>query len=391
MPATANASDHIPAFTWRDGNQFQLLIDGAAFYPAMLEAINHARQHVLLEMYLVESGHITGQFISAFCAAAARGVAVYLLLDDFGARGLKRGDRERLIAAKVKLAFFNRLHYGRLRRNFFRDHRKLLVIDGVRAFVGGAGLTDQFDTRDPSANRPWRETVAAIKGPVVADWQTLFSHTWRRYTRHELTLPPATAAVAGMQRGRICYTRGVTYPEIKRSAVNQVRGARRQVWLATAYFVPALKLRRALMRAARRGVDVRLLLPGPHTDHPAVRHAGRRFYSRLLRHGVRIFEYQPRFNHSKVLLCDDWVSIGSSNIDRWTLRWNLEANQEIADAGFAAEVRAMLSADLEHSKECLLPHWQNRPWFRRILERFWGAVDVGLERWFGGRDKNPLD
>src|SRR5690606_26145988 len=111
--------------------------------------------------------------------------------------------------------------------------------------------------------------------------------------------------------------------EVRRSFVRAVRAAGRRVWLATAYFVPSWKLRRALRRAAHRGVDVRLLLPGPITDHPGVRHAGRRLYSRLLRNGVHIFEYQPRFSHTKLMLCDDWVSTGSSNSDRWNLHWNL--------------------------------------------------------------------
>ncbi|MEK7321471.1 MAG: phospholipase D-like domain-containing protein [Pseudomonadota bacterium] len=389
MPPTPSASSDTPTFPWRDGNRFELLIDGGAFFPAMLDAVAAARSFVLLEMYLVESGQVADQFITAFCDAAARGVAVYLLLDDFGTRGLTRSDRERLSAGRVEVAYFNRLHYGRLRRNFFRDHRKLLVIDGGRAFVGGMGLTDEFAPVRP-AQPPWRETVVAIAGPVVADWHHLFTHTWRRYARSAVNPPPtAPSAVAGARLGRVCYTRGIAYPEIQRSALNRIRRAVQRVWIATAYFVPSSKLRRALIRAARRGVEVRLLLPGPHSDHPAVRHAGRRFYYRLLHHGVRIFEYQPRFTHSKVLLCDDWVSIGSSNIDRWTMRWNLEANQEIADADFAADVHAMLNSDFAESKEYLLPHWKNRPWYRRLLERFWGGVDVWLERWFGGHDKTP--
>jgi len=224
----------------------------------------------------------------------------------------------------------------------------------------------------------------------VTDWQNLFVQTWRRHARGGLNPPVIAPVSADAQLGRVCYTRGIAYPEIQRSALNRVRGAARRVWLATAYFVPPIKLRRALIRAARRGVEVRLLLPGPHSDHPAVRHAGRRFYYRLLRHGVRIFEYQPRFTHSKVLLCDEWVSIGSSNIDRWTMRWNLEANQEIADEGFAAEVRAMLNDDFADSEEYLLVHWKNRPWYQRVPEHFWGAVDIWLERWFGGQDKKTL-
>ncbi len=391
MSPTPSTNSDTLTFPWRDGNRFELLVDGGAFFPAMLEAVAAARSFVLLEMYLVESGQVADQFITAFCDAAARGVAVYLLLDDFGSRGLKRPDRERLRTGQVHVAYFNRLHYGygRLRYNLFRDHRKVLVIDGVRAFVGGLGLTDEFAPVRPD-QPPWRETVVAIAGPVVADWHDLFVHTWRRYAHSAVNPPSAVpSAVAGSQAGRVCYTRGIAYPEIQRSVLNRVRGAVQRVWIATAYFVPSGKLRRALIHSARRGVDVRLLLPGPHSDHPAVRHAGRRFYYRLLHHGVRIFEYQPRFTHSKVLLCDEWVSIGSSNIDRWTMRWNLEANQEIADEDFAAEVHVMLNHDFAECEEYQLPHWKNRPWYRRLLERFWGGVDIWLERWFGGHDKSP--
>lgn len=375
-------------FPWRDGNRFQLLVDGNEFYPVMLSAIDGACTHVLLEMYLIESGDVANRFIDAFCAAVARGVTVYLLLDDFGARGLHHKDRERLRASGVTLAFFNRLDHGRLRRNFLRDHRKLLLVDGVQAFVGGAGITDEFDPPGHPERR-WRETMVHILGPVVLDWQRLFVFTWERYTRRTFPILSAPAAViAGTQRGRVCYTRGILHPEIAHSAIHRIRAAERRVWFATAYFVPTIKFRRALRQAAARGVDVRLLLPGPRTDHPAIRHAGRRFYARLLHHGVRIFEYQPRFNHSKILLCDDWVSIGSSNIDRWTLRWNLEANQEVEDTAFAAEVGAMFGTDLEHARAYLLEHWSKRPWYRVLPERFWGRVDLWLERHFGYQSKD---
>jgi phosphatidylserine/phosphatidylglycerophosphate/cardiolipin synthase-like enzyme len=135
-----------------------------------------------------------------------------------------------------------------------------------------------------------------------------------------------------------------------------------------------------LARAARRGVDVRLLLPGPHTDHPAVRHAGRRFYRRLLAAGVRIYEYQPRFQHAKVSLIDDWVAIGSSNLDRWNLRWNLEANQEIDAPDFAAATAAMFTTDFSASHEYQAHTWGRRGHWSRFAERFWGAVDRWLDR-----------
>jgi cardiolipin synthase len=369
-------------FPWRDGNRFKLLIDGDQFFPSMLQAIASAEAYVLLEMYLMESGAVAERFITALLAAAGRGAAVYLLLDDFGALGLHHTDRERLRRGGVTVIYYNRLHYGKWERNFFRNHRKLLLVDGRVAFVGGAGITDEFDP-PLQPERRWRDTLIAVEGPLVGDWQTLFSDTWRHATDRDLALPPpAGLALAGDRRGRVSYSRGILYAEIKRKVILRIRHARRRVWVATAYFVPSMKFRRVLRRAAMRGVDVRLLVPGGHTDHPAVRHAGRRFYQRLLRHGVRVFEYQPRFTHSKVLLCDDWASIGSSNLDRWTLRWNLEADQEIDDAAFAGQVAEMFDRDFRDSRECLFGEWAVRPWYRRWQEDFWGWVDVWIERLF---------
>ncbi len=367
-------------FPKRDGNQFRLLIDGGQFYPAMLDAIGSARAYVLMEFYLFESGAVADRFIDALIAAATRGVAVYLLLDDFGAKGLLKQDRLRLEQGNVRLSYYNPVHYRRLHYNFFRDHRKLLLVDGEVAFTGGTGITDNFDPPRDTTLR-WRETMIEIRGATVADWQTLFEENWRHCTDLILALPHTMAQhVMLNQRGRVVIANGPTRAEIKRSLLNKAHHARRTLWIATAYFVPSWKIRRTLRSAARRGIDVRLLLPGEHTDHPAVRHAGRRFYYNLLSHGVRIFEYQPRFTHSKVLLCDDWTSIGSSNIDRWNFRWNLEANQEVEDPQFAALVHAMFTTDFASSREYHIDEWRARPWYRRMLEWFWGGVDIALER-----------
>ncbi|NNL06730.1 MAG: phosphatidylserine/phosphatidylglycerophosphate/cardiolipin synthase family protein, partial [Gammaproteobacteria bacterium] len=134
-------------------------------------------------------------------------------------------------------------------------------------------------------------------------------------------------------------------------------------------------IRRAFKRAARAGVDVRLLLPGPITDHPGVRYISRRLYGRLMKNGVRIFEYQPRFFHAKTVLCDDWVAIGSSNFDRWNLRWNLEANQEIQDEYLAGQVRDMFEQDFADSVEYTLEKWQQTSWFERLQQWFWKRVE----------------
>lgn len=381
-------------FPWRPDNRFELLVDGQRFFPRMLEAIDNARRHVLLEIYLFESGAVATRFIEALERAAARGVAVRLLLDDFGARGLSRADREKLVQGGVELVFYNPLRLRKQLRNMFRDHRKLMVVDGELAFVGGTGITDDFDMPG-HPERSWRETAVCAQGPVAADWQALFRRIWDRHAPQPLVLPrPGPPTAADGMSGRVAVTSALARQEIKRSLYRRARHAQRRLWIATAYFVPSHKLRRALEQADRRGVDVRLLLPGAHTDHPGVRHAGRRFYDGLLRAGVRIFEYQPRFLHAKTVLCDDWVSIGSSNLDRWNLRWNLEANQEVDDGAFAKAVQAMFEEDFRHSVECRYEDWRRRPWHARWRERWWGLMDMWLEslgRRKGARRRRPRD
>jgi len=366
-------------FPWRRGNRFELLVDGHVYFPRMLEAIERARRYILLEIYLFESGTVANHFIEALVRAAARGVAVKVLIDDYGAAKLVHRDRERLTTAGVDLVFYNPVHLRQWFGNMFRDHRKLLIVDGEVAFVSGTGITDEFDNLKKPA-RSWRETAVRISGPVLTDWQELFVRVWNRHASQELILPtPAPLAESADMRGRVAIASPLRAQDIRRSLFRRVRDAGQRVWLATAYFVPSRKLLRALKRAAQQGVDVRLLLPGRHTDHPAIRHAGRRFYSLLLRHGVRIFEYQPRFLHAKTLLCDQWVSIGSSNFDRWNFRWNLEANQEVDDAGFAASVHAMFEADLKVSVEIDKEQWKRRRWITRLREHLWGRVDMWLE------------
>jgi phosphatidylserine/phosphatidylglycerophosphate/cardiolipin synthase-like enzyme len=372
-----------PSFSWREDNHFQLYVDGAEIFPAMLAAIAAAQKSILLEMYLVESGKVMTRFVDALIQAAQRNVAVYLLFDGFGSRGLKAADRRRLKQSGAHCAFYNPLSYWSLRHNLFRDHRKLMVVDGSQVFVGGFGITDEFSDEVHPAHA-WHDVAVHGRGPIVSDWVELFRHNWESWVKEDLTpiaeAIPLPAGYESGQAGRVAGARPFGAAEIQRAFVKRVLSAERRVWMMTAYFVPSLRLRRALRLAARRGADVRLLLPGPITDHPGVRFAGRRFFYTLLNAGVRIFEYQPRFLHAKALLCDDWVSLGSSNVDRWNLRWNLEANQEIEDSVFAADVHQLFEADFQYCQECRLESWPLRPLFSRFREWFWGGVDHWLDR-----------
>jgi cardiolipin synthase A/B len=369
-------------FPWRDGNRFQLLIDGDSFYAAMLQAIAEAQRYILLEMYLFESGHVADRFIDALLASAGRGVQVFVLLDDFGCLQLRGRDRQRLAAPGIQVAWFNPISPRRWYRLFFRNHRKLLLVDGEVAYTGGTGITDQFD---PEVTEDfWHELMLEIRGPLVADWQMLFSAAWHRWHRGASHLPPPpdplSLARPKGSAGRVVVHGRPRRSEIMRSHLGQIRSSQQRVWMATAYFLPSWKLRRMLRRRARAGVDVRLLLPGPRTDHPSVRRVGQLHYERLLRSGVRIFEYQPRFLHAKVTVCDQWLSIGSSNLDRWNNRWNLEANQEFADLEALGQVLALFEKDFSSSKEILYQEWLQRPWHRRGRERLLGRVEKLLFR-----------
>ena len=355
---------------WRGGNRFEILADGHRFFPEMTRAIAGATERVALEMYLAHSGPVATLFVDALCDAAHRGVTVHVLIDDFGARGLGRGDRDRLLAAGVHFARFNPLSPLKLAWNLVRDHRKLLLIDDRLAFVGGAGLADEFG---PGPAGGWRDNLMRIEGPCVGDWCAVFAANWSRWSRVPCRAPKA--GTAGSSRGRALAGSLAGARAVKAAAVTDIRRARRRVWLASPYFLPPLKLRRVLAQAARRGCDVRLLLPGPRTDHAFVRVASHRLYGRLLARGVRIFEYQPAFMHAKALLADDRAMVGSCNFDRWSLRWNLEANQQVDDSGFAGRLAALFAADLAASIEITLADWRRRPWRDRLRERFWGWLE----------------
>lgn len=367
------------AYPWIGGNRFRLLRDAETFYPAMRSAIAAARHSILFEMYLMESGLEAGRFIDALQAAARRGVMVRVIIDDLGSNFLKHEDRHRLSEAGIRLVIYNPLRIKRLLANVFRDHRKQLTIDGEVTFTGGLGISDVFSAEANGADA-WRDTGIEIRGPVVTDWQRVFEENWNHWSDTPLSLPPGSAKAHSEDAyGRVVISRGGERLEIKRSLIQAVRNANERVWISTAYFMPSRKLRRELRHADRRGVDVRLLLPGQKTDHASVRYAGQRYYRRLLRDGVRIFEYQPRFIHAKQVICDDWVSIGSANYDRWSFRWTLEANQEVHNPLFAHRARELFLADLDESVEITYQGWMARPRWQRLQEWFWGTVDHHME------------
>ncbi|WP_165491615.1 phospholipase D-like domain-containing protein [Stutzerimonas kirkiae] len=369
-------------FPWREGNAFRLLLDGPGFFPVMLAAVDRARCSVDLEIYLVEESDCASRMIDALVAAADRGVRVRCLFDGFGCLRLGQVSRQRLLQAGVQLRLYNPLAWRLRFHNLHRDHRKLLVIDSTLGYVGGTGLTDEFWSRE-RPERQWHEAMVEMRGPLLADWQRLFDAQWlfsRRKRIWQIPLPRRqprlpVAPMGADGQGRVAYTAARQHRDILQSLLRNLHRAERRIWLATPYFLPTGKVRRALIRAARRGVEVRLLLTGRHTDNPPVRYAGQRYYPRLLRAGVRIHEYQPHFLHLKMVLVDDWVSVGSCNFDHWNLRWNLEANLEAIDTALASQVAASFERDFTRSIEVDMQSWRARPLLTRVYQRLWGMLD----------------
>jgi len=360
---------HNYRFPWQTGNQFELLVDGPDFFSAMLNSIRQAQHYILLEMYLIQPGHVSQRFFQAFIDARQRNVDVYLLIDDYGSRSLTDKEKNTLLDNGIKLCLYNPIQIRNRHLLLFRDHRKLLVIDGHTAYVGGAGLIDEFDSIE-SPQQNWRENMVKIQGQNVLQWQSLFAENWQHWSSEKISLK-FTEFKLWHQQGRVAMTEGPNFLEIKRSFLNQIRRAKQRVWISTAYFAPSRRLRRALRRAAKTGIDVRILIPGEITDHPMTRYIAQRYYSKMLRHGIRIYEYQPRFMHAKIVLCDNWVSLGSCNIDKWNLRWNLDANQEIIDDAFTQSVIDMFNNDLNNSIEIDSSLWKKRSIFRKFKIGFW--------------------
>lgn len=372
-------------YPWRAGNQFQLLVDGPAFFTDWLAHVDKAVGQIDIELYLVSSGKSADRVEEALIAAVQRGVRVRCLFDSFGSRGFRSAQRRRWLEAGIELRFYNPLRWTRGLENFYRDHRKLLIVDQQVAYIGGTGLTDEFWDPD-AAQSQWHEVMVRVKGPVVSDWQSLFDYQWgscihrffwqqnnspKQVPHH--SMPPLP--VTNLGKARLAYAASTQHRDIQKSLLRTIKGAHQTVWLATPYFLPTWAIRRALRKAAVRGLDVRLLLTGRHTDLPPVRWAGQRYYPSLLRKGVRIYEYQPRFLHLKIALVDSWVSIGSCNFDHWNLRFNLENNLEARDADLLKQVHNSMLNDFKESIEITEQTWQERPLIERIRQRLWGWLD----------------
>ena len=267
-----------PIYPWRENNQFELLIDGEVFFPRIIEAMQRARDSIDIELYLVSSGESSSRVTETLLEAVKRGVKVRCLLDGIGSQRMHDNERQELLTGGIALRFYNPVTLFGGKGNLHRDHRKLLIIDQQHLFIGGTGFTDEFCQPDEKGHCQWHEQMLLVQGPVISDCLDLFERQWlasgKRLgllspRRRRVQVPPSPPPGDG--HARLSYTDSREHRETVQALFATISRAHNLVWLATPYFLPSWRIRRALMRAARRGVDVRLLLSGRIHDPPAIR------------------------------------------------------------------------------------------------------------------------
>lgn len=358
------------------GNRVEILRNGVQIFPSMLAAIKVARLTINLEFYIFWDGEIGRIFAAALAERARAGVHVKVILDSVGSATMSQQLIDFLRRNGIDLEWYHPLRWYTLSRFNHRTHRKLLVVDGAVGFSGGVGIADTW-AGDADSRDHWRETVVRIEGPVVTQMQFAFMDNWIK-SRGELLTGldyfPANEACGDYLTQVIKSSPSEGSSSVKLLYIISIVSAVKSIYISNAYFVPDRDTIRALEGAVRRGVDVRVIVPGEFTDLPIVRQASRLHYEMLLRRGIRIFEYQPTMMHAKTMVADGiWTTIGSSNFDDRSFRLNDEVNVNIYDERAAAQMEAMFFEDLARSREISLRKWFKRGAWERLKEKIAGV------------------
>lgn len=386
------------------GNKLTLLQNGPETYESMFEAIRAARDHINLETYIFADDEIGQQFADLLLERQAAGVQVNIIQDSGGSFDTPNAFFERMRDAGINVLEFNPINPFAGNKTAWllnnRDHRKQLIIDGRIAFTGGINLTDVYLASPPDGSSSssssssssgsknnidqarvetteesvsWRDTHIRIEGPVVAEFQKLFMDTWARQNGTPLTVRNyfPELEIAGDEIVRaIGSTPDDPFSPIYMTLISSITHAELKVHLTIAYFAPDPQLLEALISAAERDVDVRLILPGYTESSATIFHLGRSYYSKLLRGGVRIYERQGSLMHAKTATIDDvWSTIGSTNMDWRSFLHNDEINAVILGRGFATQMEAMFAQDLAETDAVVLSQWRQRPFRMRWKER----------------------
>ena len=370
-----NTIKHLNIIPFTSHNSAQLLINGQKTYQAMLQAIEEAQDYVLLQFYIIHNDHVGETFRKLLTRKMQQGVRVYFLYDEIGSHRLSYSYIRELRRAGAQVSSFNG-HKG-LRKYLhinFRNHRKILVVDGLKAFVGGLNLGREYLGEDENLGF-WRDTHIMLEGPSVQTTQAAFVKDWfwsvGEVPRLNWSVRAAEHKVS--QNIMVLHTGPADEkPVCSLFYCAQINHARKRLWIATPYFVPDMEIIQALKNAALRGVDVRLILPEKY-DHYYVYLASYAYYKELQGYNIKIYRYTRGFCHQKVILVDDVLAgVGTVNLDNRSIYLNFEVAAYVADKGFAAEVENMLKEDMRNSYLEALDIIDAKPfWFRAASRLFY--------------------
>jgi cardiolipin synthase len=358
------------------GNDVTVLKNGVRIFPSMLAAIRAAKKTINVEFYIYWDGEIGRMFAEALAERARAGVKVNVILDAVGSAAMSEDLILFLQRNGINVEWYHPLRWYTLSRVNHRTHRKLLIVDGQVGFSGGVGIADEWQG-DADSKDHWRETMVRVEGPVVTQMQFAFMDNWVKSRGELLTGLDYFPMVEPRDTGCLSQVLKSSPSEGSSTAklmyIVSIVSARKSIYINSAYFVPDSDTIRALEGAVRRGVDVRVIVPGEFTDVPIVRQAGRLYYSQLLKRGIRIFEYLPTMMHAKTMVVDGiWTTIGSSNFDDRSFRLNDEVNVNVYDETVAAQMEQMFFEDLARSEEITRRTWIKRSWLDRLKERVAG-------------------
>jgi cardiolipin synthase len=364
------------------GNKVTLIANGQAAYAAMFKAIQNAKDHINLETFIIEDDEVGRKFADLLLQKQAEGVQVNLIYDSVGSYSTPLAFFKRLLDGGIQVVEFNPVNPFKAHGHWLLvhpDHRKILIIDGKVAISGGINISSVYSTRlsgrgeVEGAPLPWRDTDVQIEGPAVAEFQKLFFDTWQKQQGPELSernyFPDlkeegnALVRVVGSTPGQSNRITFIVY-------VSAITFAEHSVHLTNAYFVPDEQILRAFSDAARRGVDVKIIVPAI-TDSKLALQAQRYNYSELLKAGVKIYERRNALLHAKTAVIDGvWSTVGSTNMDLWSFLSDDEVNAVILSHEFAGEMEKMFAGDLAESDQIQWEEWKKRPLFPRISEWF---------------------
>jgi cardiolipin synthase A/B len=359
-------------------SKFEVFTNGENYYPAELAAIRAARKSVNLEAYIFQRGKVADEFIQVLAERARTGVKVNLLIDAIGALRLTKSHFKEFIDAGGEVQWYHPLRWNTWPRINNRTHRELLIVDGEVGFIGGSGWADHWRYGDEKEPR-WRDTMVRVEGDAVTGLQSVFAENWLETSGEILTgveyfpFAKAAAATTSMVVGSAPTTGQSTTARVLFQTL--LASANKSIYITTPYFLPDNSATAELTRAIReRKIDVRIIVPGRHSDHEMTRRSSRRLYGPLLEAGAKIYEYQASMIHTKSLIIDGmWSIVGSTNFDSRSFLINDEVNLAVLDPVFANRLEQDFSNDLSQSREITYEQWRNRPMFERAHEWF-GAL-----------------